>query len=1021
MVDRTPSAFLDKNNFRLRLVEVTFDSRQGFKDSTTLLSFFTDQIKEAQCVNNTFGWLTTKYAHSNRLHVERFCLNPHQDLPGIIVAADDQTVRRTFDDDSSLFSNMELQARQGWTPWFISNVLKLKSKGNTRYEGLRDKLSGSIKLGEINQRLTFAKHPIELNDRYRDLVVAAVDGDVGLDAERWGSKRDNWVCPPSSDSKRANALKRDILPYPYYIANSSNFVFPGGTVVDFLWAAELCALPEADATRAESNRRQFGLTALTMFDRVHQPCSAMYLDEPGLDLACILGTLPLGTFGVRWAGDLETPILNKIAHPRDPIGSTIGEEVVMSQFVRNGAPPIFLGVLVDVASTYYDMPYLACGTETSIQASLGRLSVTLDTPKSPIFRKVASFAGCMSHCSILVIGTGSSLFQLHFLNNRGEQRGRGNYEHRFPTWLLVGDLESLLEEYRQFFLNIKMRYYCINWMPPDPNLYKVLPNCETSNGRICNSAYAEQYWERVNAIGREIGIRIGRADLYHGDSYTWRAPWNLGASDQFINSCLKNQRSSCPLQTVVHPQKECNGENERTIKVAAARYGELNAIYQDLSRAQETVYGGAMWNRSRPHWYNSNEPGRLNVWIFSTQPRSVDALAAVVQDVQILDLNVETSLFDTDYVPHDIAETSGAQASGASSAGAQLSVKFEETDEFELEPLHLQKTEATPLDRARRAMAHSAKIEVEKVETKIEHSSSAGDLHAVPSVPAGPVRAAETYLSGDRIPATPPREQSGASSGSGGNASTPKPEDVAQDLPKSNESRAAAQPGACPVTTGPTLAPIDEEIVEDVINDRLPFDISSSPLCRPIEVSGTGSQDDPTALNIIIGSLNLVNPADIKLIVSETAIRDSYVGLGHPVGDHGFPEPWTHTTGCCTASIDIREVESVEVPYGRTEENDGDVAKAKFTELMQSQYDLACATRDIQIMDGDNNVMRENVFGRRTVTRFHGGNQFISPWSPIPYEFANLYTVLFDWFISVLSARGCRVLLTCSSCDELSE
>lgn len=318
-------------------------------------------------------------------------------------------------------------------------------------------------------------------------------------------------------------------------------MFVGGGTADFLWAAELAALPGADATRVDSNRHQFNLYALTMLDRVYPPWPAIYPDELGVDYACIPGTMPLGTVGRRWAEDRVIPRLYKIAHPHDPTGSTIGEEVVMSQFPHHEPTPLFLGPLTYHKSLFYDMPSFACSMESSIQAALGRFSLTCGTPKSPISRKIASFGGCMSRCSLLVIETCNSLFRLEFLNSYGEKRGSGNTTFEFPTWVLIDDETALMEEMRQFCLSLKTRYFCVIWMPPDPNLYNRFPQCATPDGRIIGSPYEEECWVRVGNIAREIGIRVGRSDWYHGDSYAWRAPWNVGASQAFVDSQQYNQ------------------------------------------------------------------------------------------------------------------------------------------------------------------------------------------------------------------------------------------------------------------------------------------------------------------------------------------------------------------------------------------------------------------------------------------------------------------------------------------------
>lgn len=186
IVGRSPLAFLNKTNWTIRVVDFTFDGRNGFIDCDKPMVYFTDQIVEPQCIKNTAGWLTTKNAHANRCSTERFVMNPNQGLPGIIIGADDQTVQRTLRDNSNVFTNQQLQNSQGWTPWFKSNPTQIKSKGAKRYETLRTGLEGLNKLGEVNERCTFARHPIELNDRYRDFVIAAVSGDRGLDVERWG-------------------------------------------------------------------------------------------------------------------------------------------------------------------------------------------------------------------------------------------------------------------------------------------------------------------------------------------------------------------------------------------------------------------------------------------------------------------------------------------------------------------------------------------------------------------------------------------------------------------------------------------------------------------------------------------------------------------------------------------------------------------------------------------------------------------------------------------------------------------
>ena len=479
MVGRCPLPFLNTTHWSIRTVYFTFDGRLGFTDCNEHMVYFTDQMTSGDCVSNTAAWLTSKPAHANRLAAERFIMNPNQDLPGIIIGADDQTVHKTNNENSNLFTNAQLQDSQGWAPWFESRVNMINVKGTSRYESLRDWLRKLTTLREVNEWCTFARHPYCLNDRFRDLVVKAVSGGFGLDTERWGTDTQDYdTILPSSDSKRANALKRDIVPGSFYGANSSNFIFPAGGNPEFLWAAELAALPEAEPIHPDSNRHQFSLNAQTMHDRVHHVCPALYPDECGVDWASLIGTLPLGTFADRWKEDLKLPRLDKIAHPRDPIGCTVGNNVVLSQFVHNEATPLFMGPLVDVNSCYYGCVSLACGLETSVSASLGRICLTCGTPRSPITRKIASFGGCQSRCPLLVIETGNSLFKLEFRTEKGEKRGRNNSSHNFPTWVMIDKEQVLMDESHTY---AHIHTYLHTYRHTYIHVYIYICTCETSN------------------------------------------------------------------------------------------------------------------------------------------------------------------------------------------------------------------------------------------------------------------------------------------------------------------------------------------------------------------------------------------------------------------------------------------------------------------------------------------------------------------------------------------------------------
>lgn len=287
----------------------------------------------------------------------------------------------------------------------------------------------------------------------------------------------------------------------------------GGGVQDGALAFQVSTHVGFDVTRDRSCRHQFFCGKCTFGIAFPPEAFTIGVGELVVEWIVVLGTLAAGVFKEHLRQHFKNPTLDKVAHPRDVIGSRVGG-VAMDQILQNEVCAPIVGPLTSGKSRYYKMSESVCDLDNVALACSGRISLVLAVPSVLACHKVVSLGSGMSRCPILFVDLVKSLVKIRWVNRSGEPLTWNSHDLSRPAWVATGDIIVQIGGCTQFFLVAKARASCVFHVPPDPCLFDVVLGVARGGGHFGNSDWAIDLFKHAEAEVRRIGVHVDDPKAY---------------------------------------------------------------------------------------------------------------------------------------------------------------------------------------------------------------------------------------------------------------------------------------------------------------------------------------------------------------------------------------------------------------------------------------------------------------------------------------------------------------------------